>query len=206
MRKGAKRKGGSKPDRKAAIASSASKNDDVMVDSVEATTQETQPSQEVEEAVKVESPLAKEGENEEEAKGNQEEDEEQAKPDSSTQQEKDPKTSQNDEAKGASSSQPLVEVKKEENDKPLRRGKRKRSMKNETEKKEEPITRAKRARATKPKEAEPEYFKEKRSLVCTFTHLLVRFLAHHVYGFEIFDLYAFHDMETPTRWFSYVFF
>ncbi|CAH2043439.1 unnamed protein product [Thlaspi arvense] len=171
MRKGAKKTGGSKAGRKAASTSSASKNDDAVVE-----TQPSQKSQEIEEAPKVESPPAKEAGNEEEMsenqepeeEQNQEQEEEQAKPDSSTQQEKDPSASQTDETKGASSSQPQADEKKEETETPLRRGKRKRVTKSESEKKEEnnPPPRAKRARATKPREPQPvpEYFTEKRSL------------------------------------------
>ncbi|ESQ31383.1 hypothetical protein EUTSA_v10004094mg [Eutrema salsugineum] len=99
MRKGAKKKGGSKAGRKAASTSSAGKNDDAIV--------ETQSNQEVEEAPKVESPPLKEAGNEEEANKNQDKEEEQANPDSSTEQEKDPNASQNDEAPKVES--PLAE-------------------------------------------------------------------------------------------------
>ncbi|XP_019095982.1 PREDICTED: probable serine/threonine-protein kinase kinX [Camelina sativa] len=194
MKKGAKKKAGSRGGRKAGSTSSASKNVDAVVDT---STQETQPTQEEaeeteakvespqpekegdnkeeakenqeeeaakvesepaeegdneeeeakedqqEEAPKVESKPAVEGDNEEEAKEDQDEEIEEAKPDSATQKEK---------AKGASSSQPP----------PLRRGKRKRGSKTEPEKKTTP--RAKRAKATKAQEDEPEYFMEKRNL------------------------------------------
>ncbi|CAN6986531.1 unnamed protein product [Brassica rapa subsp. trilocularis] len=63
-------KEGAKGGHKAALTSSSSNNNDSLVENVEAESLETQPTQEVEEDFKVESPVTK-GENEEDVKGNQ---------------------------------------------------------------------------------------------------------------------------------------
>ncbi|CAH2070426.1 unnamed protein product [Thlaspi arvense] len=143
MRKGAKRKVGSKAGRKAAVEEI--QNEEVIAESQEATTQE----------------------NGEEAKGEHENGEEvvPTKPDDSTEE------NQDDEVKDASPSQPQedesAEEVKEDKKKPARGGggKRKRATNKETEKKDvkKPAPRAKKPRATKPQE-EPEYFEDKRNL------------------------------------------
>ncbi|CAH8282015.1 unnamed protein product [Eruca vesicaria subsp. sativa] len=156
MKKGAKRRGAaSKAGRKGAAVAESQNDDEVIVDSLEASTQEEsqQPKEDVTE------------ENGEEAKDNGEEvkenQEEEEKPDSSKQE---------NQVDVASASQ-QEDVKDEEDGdkkKPAGRGggKRKRAAaKKEAEVKDEkkPAPRAKKARVVKPQE-EPEYFEEERNL------------------------------------------
>ncbi|EOA12510.1 hypothetical protein CARUB_v10026333mg [Capsella rubella] len=185
MRKTAKKKGGSRGGRKAGSTSSATKNDDAVV---ETSTQETQPTQETqstqeaeeteakvespqpdkegdhaeeakenreEEAAKVDSKPADEGDKEEEAKDDQEEEKEEAKDDQEEEAREDQKMDESASQKEEGKGASSSPLQ-------LRRGKRKRVTKTESEKKTTP--RAKRAKATKAQEDEPEYFKEKRNL------------------------------------------
>ncbi|CAN6874111.1 unnamed protein product [Brassica oleracea] len=147
MKKGAKRKGASKAGRKGAVAES--QNDEVVAESLEASTQEESQQQPTEAVAE---------ENGEEAKGVKEEEEVKA---------------EENQVDVASSSEPKEDVKEEEDGdgdkkKPAGRGggKRKRATtKKDTEVKEEkkPAARAKKARVAKPQE-EPEYFEDERNL------------------------------------------
>ncbi|KAJ0233925.1 Protein HEAT INTOLERANT 4 [Hirschfeldia incana] len=154
MKKGAKRKGASKAGRKGAVAES--QNDEVIPESLNASTQEEESQQPKDEEI------ADEENGEEEANENQEngvKDEEEGESEN-----------QVDEGKDASSS--LEKEEDEEEDKkkkPTARGgggKRKRgaTKKKEIEVKEEKkAPRAKKARVSKPQE-EPEYFEDERNL------------------------------------------
>ena len=146
MKKGGKRRGASKAGGRKGAAVAEIQNDETIVDSLEASTQEESQQQPKEDVAE---------ENGEEAKENQEE------PDSSKQ------------VDVASSSQPKEDAKEEEDvdgdkKKPAGRprgGKRKRVGKKDVEVEDEkkPAPRAKKARVAKPQE-EPEYFEDERNL------------------------------------------
>ncbi|EOA20654.1 hypothetical protein CARUB_v10000966mg [Capsella rubella] len=155
MRKGAKRKGGSKAGRKGAVAES--QTDEVIVESQEETTTQEESQQPKEEVVNEENGKMEE----EEAKGDKEE--EPAKPDSLEKGEE----NQEEEDEEEDEVKDVKKVKEDAEKKPVARrgGKRKRATKKEAEVKDEkkPAPKAKKPRVTKVKE-EPEYFEDKRNL------------------------------------------